>query len=174
MFILFSSGHNKVEKRDKLHMKKYEFDAVIIKRDGLDAAFIEFPYDVETEFGVRGQVKVKANFDGIEYRGSLARMGTNCHILGLTQQIRRAIGKQAGDNVHVVVYQDMEERIVDIPDDLTKRLDENYEAKEFFDALSYTSKKQYVSWICDAKKEETRRTRLEKSIRLLLDKVKHP
>ena len=35
-------------------MKIYEFDAVIIKHDSIDAAFIEFPYDVEKEFGVRG------------------------------------------------------------------------------------------------------------------------
>lgn len=39
-------------------MKVYEFDAKIIKQDSIDAAYIEFPYDVEKEFGVKGQVKV--------------------------------------------------------------------------------------------------------------------
>ncbi len=41
-------------------MQGYEFDAVIWKREGMDAAFIEFPFDVEKEFGAKGQVKVKA------------------------------------------------------------------------------------------------------------------
>jgi hypothetical protein len=155
-------------------MKKYEFDAVILKWGAQDAAFIEFPYEVETEFGVRGQVKVRATFDGIDYRGSLAKMGTHCHILGLTQQIRRAIGKQTGETVHVVLHEDMEPRTIDIPDDFGKLMDENHEARDFFNTLSYTNKKQYVLWISNAKKEETRKNRLEKSIGLLLNKVKHP
>jgi hypothetical protein len=50
-------------------MKTYEFDAEIKKQDSIDAPFVEFPYDVEKEFGVKGQVKVLATFDGCEYRG---------------------------------------------------------------------------------------------------------
>jgi hypothetical protein len=37
----------------------------------------------------KGQVKIKAVFDDkVEYRGSLAKMKSECHILGLTQEIR--------------------------------------------------------------------------------------
>lgn len=39
-------------------MEIYEFDAEIKKQDSIDATFVEFPYDVEKEFGVKGQVKV--------------------------------------------------------------------------------------------------------------------
>ena len=56
-------------------MKVYEFDAEIIKHEGIDGTYVEFPYAVEKEFGTRGQVKVWATFDGYEYRGSLANMG---------------------------------------------------------------------------------------------------
>jgi hypothetical protein len=35
-------------------MKEYEFDAVLIKHKDMNAAFIEFPYDVEKEFGKKG------------------------------------------------------------------------------------------------------------------------
>lgn len=38
--------------------KIYEFDAVIIKHVGIDSAYVEFPFDVQKEFGTRGQVKV--------------------------------------------------------------------------------------------------------------------
>ena len=63
-------------------MKLYEFDAIIKKTDFIDATFVEFPYDVENEFGTKGQVKVKAFFDNYEYRGSLVKMGHQCHIIG--------------------------------------------------------------------------------------------
>lgn len=82
--------------------KKYEFDAVIRKVDGIDGAYVEIPFDVRAEFG-RGRVKVRALFDGVPYDGSLVRMGTPGHIIGLRKDIRAAIGKQPGDTVRVVI-----------------------------------------------------------------------
>lgn len=155
-------------------MKVYEFDAKIIKHDSIDAAFIEFPYDVEKEFGEKGQVKVWATFDGYEYRGSLARMGHHCHILGLTQKVRNAIQKQSGDRVHVILKKDDELRIVEIPADFQKGLEQKEQAKLFFDTLSYTNRKHYVQWITSAKRNETRNKRVERSISMLLNKIKRP
>lgn len=56
-------------------MKEYEFDAVLIKKEGMNATFIEFPYDVEKEFGTKGRIKVHVTFDNTEYRGSLVKGG---------------------------------------------------------------------------------------------------
>ena len=89
-------------KEDGMEPKEYEFDAVIRKVPGLDGAYVEFPWDVGREFG-KGRVKVHARFDGEPYDGSLVRMGTPGHILGLRKDIRAKIGKQPGDKVHVVI-----------------------------------------------------------------------
>lgn len=82
--------------------KQFEFDAVIRKVEGMDGAYVEIPFDVKAEFG-RGRVPVKAAFDGEPYEGSLVRMGTPCHILGLRKDIRKKIGKQPGDTVRVTL-----------------------------------------------------------------------
>lgn len=82
--------------------KLYEFEAEIKKVPDIDGAYVEFPYDVKAEFG-KGRVKVHATFDGIEYDGSLVRMGTPCHIIGIRKDIRAKIGKQAGDTIKVTV-----------------------------------------------------------------------
>jgi hypothetical protein len=87
-----------------MNEKKYEFDAVIMKVPDIDGAYVEFPYDVKNEFG-KGRVKVHAVFDGVEYGGSLVRMGTPVHIIGLKKDIRAKIGKQAGDTVHVIIQE---------------------------------------------------------------------
>ncbi|WP_373775972.1 DUF1905 domain-containing protein [Porphyromonas loveana] len=79
-----------------------EFDALIHKVPDMDAAYIEIPFDVKAVYG-KGRVKVAATFDGYPYTGSIVRMGLPCHILGLRQDIRRAIGKQPGDYVHVTL-----------------------------------------------------------------------
>lgn len=150
------------------------FDAEIQKHPGMNAAFIEFPYDVEKEFGKKGQVKVIATFDGVKYRGSLVKMERDCHWIGLTQEIRKQIGKSHGDMVHVTIQEDTEPRIVEVPNDLKIQLDHHPQALDLFQKLSYTHKKEYVRWITEAKREETRNSRLEKTIDLLMKGIKTP
>lgn len=82
--------------------KMYEFDAEIKKVPDINGAYIEFPYDVREEFG-KGRVKVHAEFDGEPYDGSLVRMKTPGHIIGLRKDIREKINKQPGDMVHVTI-----------------------------------------------------------------------
>lgn len=86
--------------------KIYEFDAEIKKVPDIDGAYVEIPFDVKAEFG-KGRVPVKATFDGEPYEGSLVRMKTPCHIIGIRKDIRAKIGKQPGDIIHVT----LEERI---------------------------------------------------------------
>lgn len=85
-----------------LYIMKYKFDAIIIKALDMDAAYIEIPFDVKAEFG-KERVKVHATFDGEPYEGSIVRMGTPCHILGIRKDIRTKISKQAGDTVSVTI-----------------------------------------------------------------------
>lgn len=80
----------------------YEFEAEIKKVPGINGAYIEIPFDVKETFG-RGRVKVHATFDGETYDGSLVRMKTPCHILGVRKDIREKIGKQPGDTVYVTL-----------------------------------------------------------------------
>lgn len=85
-----------------MNKEAYEFDAEIKKVPDIDGAYVEIPFDVKETYG-KGRVKVRASFDGVDYDGSLVRMKTPCHIIGLRKDIRAAIGKQPGDFVHVVL-----------------------------------------------------------------------
>lgn len=152
--------------------KVYEFDAELKLHEDMNAAYVEFPFDCQKEFGKKGQVKIQATIDGVEYRGSLAKMKTDCHILGVLKEIRAKINKREGDTVHIILEEDRAERIVIIPDDLQARFDEYPLAKKVFDKMSYTHRKEYVNAINDAKKPETRLKRLDKTIEMLLSKIK--
>ncbi len=48
-----------------------------------------------------------------------------------------------------------------IPDYLTGALKKNKKAQAAFEAFSYSHKKEYVEWITEAKREETRQKRIE-------------
>ncbi|MGB0176667.1 MAG: DUF1905 domain-containing protein, partial [Owenweeksia sp.] len=81
-------------------------------------AWVEVPFDVKEAFGSL-RPKVKALFDGkIPYRGTLVRMGGTTHIIGVRKDIRKALNKEAGDEVEVELIADTEPRVVEIPDEL--------------------------------------------------------
>ena len=149
---------------------KQKFTAEIKKHEGIDGAYVEIPFDVEAVFGAK-RVKVIAYFDGREYRGSIVRM-SGCYMLGLTQVLRKEIGKNPGDLVTVEVEKDKKERVIEIPQDLLEALKEAPDGLEYFENLSYSHKKEYVQWITDAKKEETRKARIQKAVIMLKDKKK--
>lgn len=88
-----------------------EFDAVLLKNQDMDAAYVEIPFDVKEAFG-KSRVLVHATFDGEPYDGQVVKMGIPCHIIGVRKDIRARIGKQPGDKVHVTI----EERVKPKPD----------------------------------------------------------
>lgn len=146
---------------------KHTFNAIIKQREGINGSYIEIPFDVNEVFGAK-RVKVVASFDGVIYRGSIVRMD-NRYILGIPIAIRNEIGKSFGSEIEVCLEEDLEERKIEIPDDFQKILEKKPKAKEQYNSLSFTAKKDFIRWITDAKKQETRLNRMEKAITLLLE-----
>lgn len=147
-------------------MKPIAFEAKIeaAERGG---AFVYIPFEVEEVFGKK-RVKIKAVFeDKVEYRGTLVRMGSPQHILIVRKDIRSQIGKQPGDAVNVSLEEDTQPRVVEVPEDFQHLLDQDEAVKQFFSKLSFTHQREYVEWITEAKKEETRQRRMLKAIEML-------
>ncbi|QHS61299.1 YdeI/OmpD-associated family protein [Chitinophaga agri] len=141
--------------------KKITFDAIIEQHGGMNAGYVVFPYDVQALFGVKGQVKVKALIDGkVTYRGSLTKMNKPEHWLGITQAVRKELGKELGDSIHVELEQDLVPREVIVTDEVIALFAKHPKAAAFYNTLSYTDRKEYMVWITSAKKEETRLNRL--------------
>jgi hypothetical protein len=145
--------------------KKLTFTATI-KNAGGGGAFVEVPFDVEKAFGSK-RPKVKAMIEGIPYRGTLVRMGTECHLLLILKEIREKIDKTFGDEVKITVEPDTEPRVVEIPPELAMAFKKEKAAEAFFNSLAYSHKREYVDYITEAKKEETRVQRVTQTIEML-------
>jgi len=152
-------------------MRKRQTFKAIIQNAGGGGAFVEVPFDVERTFGSK-RPKVKAMIEGVPYRGLLTRMGGPNHMLIILKGIREQIGKTFGDEIKVSVELDVEERVVTIPEELKRALNENPKAKAVFEKLSFTHQKEYVTWINEAKKEETRARRISKTMEMLIQWIK--
>ena len=146
---------------------QHVFEAII--RDGdRGGAYVEIPEEIGAALGGKGRIPVTASFDGTPYRGSIVRMGGN-RMLGILKAIREAIGKGPGDPVKVTLELDLQERAVDMPPELAAALVTEPAAKEFYDGLSYTCRREYAQWIAGAKRQDTKQRRAAKAIGMLLE-----
>ena len=150
-------------------MTKIQVFHALIENAGGGGAFVRIPFDVEKAFGEK-RVPVMAAIDGQPYRGLLLRMGGTYHILGVLKEIRRKIGKDVGDEVHIALEQDYEPRLVEIPADLQQALNQEPAAPAAFEKMYYTHRKEYVNAILEARREETRRSRIAKITAMLKNK----
>ncbi len=149
-----------------------QFEAVIEKHPDLNAAYITIPFKVQEVFGSKGQVKIKATINGKPFRASLAPMGGGNHVLGLRKELREMLGINFGDVVMVKLEHDHEPRIIAVPEDLQTILTHHPELNAAFEKLAYTHRREYVLWIEEAKKPETRQRRLEKTLELIRKNLK--
>jgi hypothetical protein len=145
--------------------EEFSFEATI-EEGPRGGALVEVPLDVRKTFGTGGMVKVLATFDGHSYRGSLAPMGGR-HILGVTKPIRAATGKGIGEVVEVRFRVDTQPRVVEVPPDLQEALGRDPAAQRRFEKLSYTHRKEFVNWVLEARKPDTRERRVAKTLGML-------
>jgi hypothetical protein len=78
-----------------------EFDAQLEKGDNPGAWTCVVMSDAAELFGTRGLVKIRGAIDGEPFDGALMAQGDGTHRLPVKANLRKAIGKEAGDTVHV-------------------------------------------------------------------------
>ncbi len=139
-----------------------------VELHGKTATGIEVPADVIERLGQGRRPKVTVTIGSHTYRTTAAFMGGQ-FLVPLAADNRAAAGVEAGDDVDVLIAADESPREVPVPDDLATAIDAAPGAREFYDALSFTHRKEWVRWVEESKKPETRATRIEKTATALAE-----
>ena len=146
-----------------------KFETVLEKHENMDATGITIPFDVEATFGAK-RVPVKVSINDAEYRTTVFFMGGR-YMLAVPKVFRTAAGIKAGDKITVTMEKDTEKRTVEVPQDLAAALEKSGLSETFL-KMSYTHQKEYVNSVSEAKREETRARRIEKTLEMLKEKKK--
>jgi uncharacterized protein YdeI (YjbR/CyaY-like superfamily) len=112
-----------------------------LKVEGKTATYVVVPLDVPSVFG------------------------RDDYFVPIKRELREAAGAAAGDTVEMELELDTKPRIVRLPKDFAAALDD--EARASFDRMSYSHRKEYVDWIKEAKREDTRSRRIAKAVELI-------
>ena len=131
-----------------------------VVQSGKTATGLQVPDDVVAALGGGKRPPVTVTVGGYGYRTTVAPMG-GAYWIPLAAEHREAAGVQAGQEVDVRVELDTAPRETPLPEDLAAALDDD--ARAFFEGLAPSHRKEWVRWVEEAKKPETRATRIEKT-----------
>ena len=127
------------------------------------SAYFKLPFNTRDVWG-KAKVPVKVTIKGYTWRSTVGNRGGIQYIV-VNADARRGAGVKAGDFVTIALEPDTEKREMEIPTALRKALGTKLTQK--LNALSFTHKKEFIVWYCEAKKEDTRARRVEKMKHML-------
>jgi hypothetical protein len=137
----------------------------VVEGAGRGGRGVVVPFDAKRVFG-EARAPVRGTVNGTPFRSRLAVYSDTTY-LGLTKKVRTAAGIDVGATVTVVLERDDEPREVAVPAALADELRRDRAAKRAFDKLSYTHRREYATWIAEAKRADTRERRVAKALEML-------
>jgi len=113
-----------------------------------------------------GWVRVKGSIDGYQFKAyHMLPMGSGSLFLPVKGEIRKKIGKQAGDYVHIILF--LDNNPIEVPLEIQECLLDYPKAEGAFRKITEAEKKAFIEWIYAAKKDETKANRIAQMIQML-------
>jgi hypothetical protein len=135
---------------------------VELQRVQKTATMFRVPFDLGAAFG-RARPPVKVTIRNHTWRTTPGVYDGVGYVV-VNRSVKAATGVDAGDRVRVRMELDTEPRKVAVPADLRAALARVPEAKDAFAKLSFTHQREYVEWVEDAKRAETRDRRIASTV----------
>ena len=135
---------------------------VQLERVEKTATMFRVPFDLQEAFG-RARPPVKVTIRGHTWR-TTPGVNDGVGYVVVNRDVKAATGVDAPDRVRVSMELDTEPRTVRVPDDLQAALRADERAAEAFTAMSFTHRREYVDWVEEAKRPETRARRITATV----------
>lgn len=143
-------------------------DYLLQKMEGKGGwTYAAIPEIVQDKHAYFGLLKVKGTIDDYEIANyHLMPMGNGILFLPVKAEIRKKIGKNEGDWVHITLYS--QELPTVVPEDFLLCLQDEPVAYQQFQQLSESEQKDLMDWIYSAKRDDQKVERIAKALDKLL------
>lgn len=148
-----------------LPMSEQRFTAVVVARGSRCGVVI--PFEADVIWGAKARHDIAGTLGGHSIRGPLQpdRDGMML-VLGPTWREQNEVNE--GDEVEVIIHPEGPQ-LDNVPRDLADALSANTTALDFFFSIAPFYRKNYVRWIEDARRPETRANRIAETVKLLAE-----
>lgn len=137
--------------------------------------YILIPADIAEQLnpGVKKSFRVKGKFDAYVFDAmTLLPMGEGDFIIPLKADVRKAIGKRAGDELKVQLS--LQKKGYEIAADFMECMEDEPKALAYFQTLTGSHRNYFSKWIESAKTEETRTKRIALAVNALARNMGYP
>ena len=133
---------------------------------------MDVPEEVSRALGGKGYIPVVANAQGLVTRTTLVPAGNGRHRLFLHGRIRKKLGVDAGDLIGIVLRRDKKPDEIDVPADVAVALRKTRGAQAAFKMITPALRREFLRWVLNAKRPETRAKRIERAIPILIERAR--
>ncbi|HRH37457.1 MAG TPA: YdeI/OmpD-associated family protein [Flavobacteriales bacterium] len=153
----------------KKSKQTWKFSGPVERMEGRFAWwYVEFPHDVPTLFGKRGEVRVKTLINGVAADRALMPTKSGIHIIVMGGDLRKKTGiKRVGDMVTIELWLDPDPDRVDVPEELAETLDFMPEMKTAWNKLTPGMQRNMCYWVRTAKTAPTKAKRVAELLKKL-------
>jgi hypothetical protein len=118
--------------------------------------------------GVRGRVWLRGTLEGHPFWVAAQPMGDGNHWVTVNREMRAEMGLVGDEEVEAVFVQADGPPELTVPDDLRRALESHEEAQALFQRMSHNHRKEYIRWVAEAKRPETRARRASQAIERII------
>ena len=130
-------------------------------------SFLILPRSASAKLPTRGMTSVEGTINGQSFRATLEPDGQKSHWLKVSKKLRESAGAEPGEIVHLEITPSSEELEARVPADLRRALAAAPKAKSVWADISASARRDWISWVTSAKKQETRTRRVESACDML-------
>ncbi|MFZ0211329.1 MAG: YdeI/OmpD-associated family protein [Candidatus Acidiferrales bacterium] len=132
---------------------------------------VDVPEEVSRALGGRGYIPVVVMVQGLVIRTTLVPAGNKQYRLFIDGKIRKKLGVDAGDFVGITLRVDKKSNEVAVPEDVAAALRKTPGARRAFKAITPGLRREFLRWLLNAKRPETRAKRIERAIPILIERA---
>ncbi|MFZ0332822.1 MAG: YdeI/OmpD-associated family protein [Candidatus Acidiferrales bacterium] len=133
---------------------------------------VDVPEEVSRALRGKGYIPVVATAQGLVTRTTLVPAGNRQHRLFLNGKIRKKLGIDAGDIVGITLRLDKKPDEIAEPADVATALRKIPEAQKAFKAITPALRREFLRWVMNAKRAETRAKRIERALPILIERAR--